>query len=175
LIEQSRHGWTSLVILLPLIGGAVAFAAFLGYERRAVELMLKLDLFGGRNFVVGNAETLVMYVGLVIFFFFFVIFLQQVAGYSALCSGLTMLPVTLVMFALSRRFGALADRLGPRLFMGAGPVIAAGGILLLLRAGMHTSYPRDLLPALLVFGLGLSITVAPLTATVLADADEHDA
>jgi predicted MFS family arabinose efflux permease len=84
-------------------------------------------------------------------------------------------PVTVVMFALSRRFGALADRLGPRLFMGAGPLIAAAGILLLLRAGRHTSYVGDLLPALLVFSLGLAMTVAPLTATVLADADETDA
>ncbi len=90
-------------------------------------------------------------------------------------SGLTTLPVTLVMFALSRRFGALADRFGPRLFMGAGPLIAAAGILLLLRVGMHPSFVADLLPALLVFALGLSLTVAPLTATVLADADESDA
>src|SRR5207253_4207506 len=104
-----------------------------------------------------------------------VIFLQQVAGYSALKSGLTTLPVTIVMFALSRRAGALADRFGPRLFMGAGPLVAAGGILLLLRAGMHVSYVTDLLPALLVFKLGLSLTVAPLTATVLADAGEKDA
>jgi EmrB/QacA subfamily drug resistance transporter len=175
LIEQPRHGWTSPVILLPLSGGAVAFAAFLGYERRAAEPMLKLDLFAGRNFAVGNAETLAMYAGLAILFFFLVIFLQQVAGYSALRSGLTTLPVTLVMFALSRRFGALADRLGPRLFMSAGPLISAAGILLLLRTGMSTSYVTELLPGLLVFSVGLSLTVAPLTATVLADADESDA
>src|SRR5581483_8863194 len=110
-----------------------------------------------------------------ILFFFLVIFLQQVAGYSALRSGLTTLPVTLVMFALSRSFGALADRYGPRLFMGVGPLLAAGGILLLLRTGMHTSYLGDLLPALLLFGLGLTVTVAPLTAAVLADADGSDA
>jgi predicted MFS family arabinose efflux permease len=116
-----------------------------------------------------------MYASLSILFFFLVIFLQQVAGYSALRSGLTTLPVTMVMFALSRRFGALADRYGPRLFMGAGPLIAAAGILLLLRTGMHTSYVADLLPGLLVFSVGLSMTVAPLTATVLADADENDA
>jgi predicted MFS family arabinose efflux permease len=116
-----------------------------------------------------------MYAGLAILFFFLVIFLQQVAGYTALESGLTTVPVTLIMFALSRRFGALADRYGPRLFMGAGPLIAAAGILLLLRVGMHPSYVTDLLPALVVFALGLSLTVAPLTATVLADADESDA
>jgi len=84
-------------------------------------------------------------------------------------------PVTLVMFALSRRFGALADRYGPRLFMGAGPLVGAAGILLLLRTGLKTSYVSDLLPALLLFAIGLSMTVAPLTATVLAEADEGDA
>ncbi|HEU0246312.1 MAG TPA: MFS transporter, partial [Gaiellaceae bacterium] len=110
-----------------------------------------------------------------ILFFFLVIFLQQVAGYSALESGLATLPVTIVLFALSRRFGALADRHGPRLFMGAGPLLAGAGILLLLRAGMHTSYITDVLPAMLVFGFGLALTVAPLVATVLADAEERDA
>ena len=102
--------------------------------------MLKLELFKRRNFAVGNLETLTMYAGLSILFFFLVIFLQQVAGYTALQSGLTTVPVTVVMFALSRRFGALADRYGPRLFMGAGPLVAAAGILLLLRTGSHVSY-----------------------------------
>jgi EmrB/QacA subfamily drug resistance transporter len=175
LIEQPSHGWASPVILGPLIAGAVAFAAFVAYERRAAEPMLKLELFARRNFAVGNLETLGVYAGLAILFFFLVIYLQQVAGYSALESGLTTVPVTIVMFALSRRFGALADRHGPRVFMGAGPLISAGGILLLLRVGMDPSYAGDLLPALLVFALGLSLTVAPLTATVLSDADEHDA
>ncbi len=175
LIEQPRYGWSSPVIFVPLVVGFVALASFLVYERRAEEPMLKLELFSRRNFAIGNLETLAMYGGLAILFFFLVIYLQQVAGYSALESGLTTLPVTLVIFALSRRFGALADRYGPRFFMGAGPLIAAAGILLLLRVGMHPSYIVDLLPALLVFSLGLSLTVAPLTATVLADADESDA
>src|SRR5712691_8761331 len=175
LIEQPRYGWTNPAIYLPLAVGAVALASFLVYERHAAQPMLKLELFARRNFSVGNLETVTMYAGLAILFFFLVIFLQQVAGYSALRSGLTTLPVTLVMFGLSRRFGALADRLGPRLFMGAGPLVAAAGILLFLRVGMHTSYVRDLLPPLLVFSIGLSMTVAPLTATVLADADETDA
>ena len=137
--------------------------------------MLQLELFSRRNFAVGNAETLAMYGGLAILFFFLTIFLQQVAGYTALESGLTIIPVTLVMFALSRRFGGLADRFGPRVFMGAGPIVASCGILLLLRTGLNTDYLTDLLPALLVFALGLSLTVAPLVATVLADADESDA
>jgi predicted MFS family arabinose efflux permease len=175
LIEQPRYGWSSAVISVPLVGGVVAFCSFLVYERRIAEPMLKLELFARRNFAVANLETLTMYAGLSILFFFLVIFLQQVAGYSALRSGLTTIPATVIMFALSRRFGALADRYGPRFFMGAGPLIAAAGILLFLRAGIHTSYVRDLLPGLLVFSLGLSMTVAPLTATVMADANESDA
>jgi predicted MFS family arabinose efflux permease len=116
-----------------------------------------------------------MYAGLSILFFFLTIFLQQVAGYNALQSGLATVPVTVATFALSRRFGALADRLGPRLFMGAGPLVAAAGILPLARMGEHVTYINDLLPGLLVFALGLSMTVAPLTETVLADADASDA
>ncbi|HEY7207351.1 MAG TPA: MFS transporter [Gaiellaceae bacterium] len=175
LIEQPRFGWGSPVIYLPLAGGVGLLAAFLFYERRVPEPMLELALFRRRNFSVGNLETLAMYAGLAILFFFLVIFLQQVAGYSALQAGLSTIPTTLVMFALSRRFGALADRHGPRFFMGGGPLVAAGGILLLLRVGSDVSYLADLLPGLLLFSLGLSMTVAPLTATVLADADESDA
>jgi EmrB/QacA subfamily drug resistance transporter len=175
LIEEPHRSWGSPEILISLIGGIVSFTAFIAYERRASEPMLKLELFTHRNFAVGNVETFSMYAGLAILFFFLTIYLQQVAGYSALRSGLTTLPVTVVMFALSRRMGALADRLGPRLFMGAGPLVAAGGILLLARVGLHVSYLTDLLPGLLIFALGLSMTVSPLTATVLADADESDA
>ena len=175
LIEQPRHGWSSPVIFVPLIGGIGLLAAFLWWERRTPDPMVKLELFGYRNFSVGNAETLAVYGGIAILFFFLVIYLQQVAGYSALRSGLTTVPATLVMFALSRRFGALADRHGPRLFMGLGPLLAAGGILLLLRAGMHPSYLTDILPPLLIFAVGLSATAAPLTAAVLADAPESDA
>lgn len=175
LIEQPHFGWSSPAIFLPLVLGAGALVAFLVYERRTAEPMLRLDLFAQRNFSIGNLETLTMYAGLSALFFFLVIFLQQVAGYSALKAGLATLPSTAVMFLLSRRFGALADRYGPRLFMGLGPLVGACGILLLLRTGTKTSYLTDLLPALVVFGLGLSMTVAPLTATVLADADEGDA
>jgi EmrB/QacA subfamily drug resistance transporter len=175
LIEEPRHGWTSPMILASLLTGVVSFAAFLVYESRAPQPMLKLDLFKRRNFAAGNLETLSMYAGLAILFFFLTIFLQQVAGYTALRSGLATLPITIVMFFLSRRFGALADTIGPRRLMGAGPLVAAAGIFLLLRIGEHVSYAVDLLPALLLFALGLSMTVAPLTATVLADADDSDA
>ena len=175
LIEQPHFGWQSPVILIPLLGGLGSLAAFVAHERRAPEPMLKLELFTHRNFALGNLETFSMYAGLGILFFYLTIYLQQVAGYSALKSGLTTLPVTIVMFALSRRFGALADRFGPRLFMGAGPLIAAAGLLPLARVGQNVSYLTELLPGLLVFALGLSLTVAPLTATVLADADQGDA
>src|SRR6185436_8887052 len=100
LIEQPHYGWASPVIFLPLILVIVSFGAFIAYERRAKEPMLDLELFTHRNFAVGNVETFAMYAGLSILFFFLVIFLQQVAGYSALESGLATVPVTIVMFAL---------------------------------------------------------------------------
>ncbi len=175
LVEEPRHGWSSPEILISLIIGVLALAAFLAYERRTSDPMLELALFRRRNFAAGNLQTLTMYAGLSVLFFFLIIFLQQVAGFRAIAAGMTTLPVTILMFLLSRRFGALADRHGPRFFMAGGPLVAALGILLLLRTGVRTSYIADLLPALILFGLGLSMTVAPLTATVLADADERDA
>jgi EmrB/QacA subfamily drug resistance transporter len=175
LIEQPHRGWGSPLIVGPLVAGVVLFAAFIGYERHTTQPMVKLELFASRNFTAANIETLVMYAGLSILLFFLVIFLQQVAGYSALRSGLTTVPVTVVMFVLSSRVGALATRLGPRMFMAGGPLVAAAGVLWLLRAGIHTSYLGVVFPSLVVFGLGLSITVAPLTTTVLAEADDTDA
>ncbi len=175
LIEQPRLGWGSPGVLAPLLAGLALLGLFVARERRTRDPMLPLGLFARRNFSVGNAETLVMYGGLAVLFFFLTLFLQQVAGYTPLQSGLATLPVTIVMFLLSRRFGMLADRYGPRLFMGAGPLIAAAGLLLLQRAGASVSYLGVLLPALLVFSLGLSMTVAPLTAAVLAGADSGDA
>src|SRR5260370_11631726 len=125
--------------------------------------MLKLNPVARRSLAVGNLETLTMYAGLSILFFFLIIFLQQVAGYSALRSGLTTVPVTVTMFALSRRFGALADRYGPRWFMGAGPLVAAGGILLLPQTRAHTPHFRGLPPAPLLFSPRLSLPAAPPT------------
>jgi EmrB/QacA subfamily drug resistance transporter len=175
LIEQPVYGWSSPAIWGSLTAGVVTFAAFLVYEARASHPMVKLELFRRRNFAMGNLETLTMYAGLAILFFFLFIFLQEVSGYSAVKAGLTTVPSTLIMFFLSSRMGALADRYGPRLFMTAGPLLAAVGILMLLRCGIETSFLVDLLPALVVFSLGLAVLVAPLTAAVLADADESDA
>jgi EmrB/QacA subfamily drug resistance transporter len=176
LIEQPRLGWSDPAVLVPLLAGVALLAAFLLYEwRGARDPMLPLGLFSRRNFSAGNVETLAMYAGLAILFFFLVLFLQQVGGYTPLQSGFATLPVTLVMFALSRRFGALADRHGPRLFMGAGPLVAAAGLLLFQRVGTTVDYAGDVLPALLVFALGLSMTVAPLTAAVLAGAERAQA
>jgi EmrB/QacA subfamily drug resistance transporter len=175
LIEQPRFGWGSPAILVSLVVGSAALASFVAYERRASHPMLRLDLFERRNFAIANLQTLTIYAGLSVLFFFLFLFLQQVAGYSALRAGLTTIPTTLTMFVLSRRIGRLADRYGPRLFLSGGPLLAAGGTLLFLRVGADASYLYDLLPALVLFSLGLAITVAPLTATVLADADETDA
>jgi EmrB/QacA subfamily drug resistance transporter len=174
LIEQPRLGWSSLVVG-SLIGGVVLLAAFLVYESRTKDPMLRLDLFKSRNFAVGNVETLVLYGGMSALFFFLVLYLQQVARYTPLQSGLALLPESFVMFALSSRFGALADRLGPRLFMGVGPLIAGAGMLMLLTVGVHVSYLTSVLPAILVFSLGLSMTVAPLTAAILAGVHESEA
>jgi MFS family permease len=175
LIEQPLRGWGSPLIVGSIALGAVLFASFLVWESRTERPMLPLELFRRHNFAIGNFETFAMYGGLGVLFFLLVLFLQQVAGYSATEAGLTTVPVTLVMFALSTRFGMLADRHGPRFFMGVGPLVTAAGLALFLRVDQDVDYLTDLLPGLLVFALGLSMTVAPLTATVLADADERNA
>jgi EmrB/QacA subfamily drug resistance transporter len=175
LIRQPSVGWGAPEVLVSLLAGVALFAAFLVRESRTEHPMLPLGLFRRRNFAFGNLETLAMYGGLGAVLFFLVLFLQQVAGYDALQAGLATLPTTVVMFFLSRRAGRLADRYGPRWFMGFGPLVAAGGLLLMQRIDAHPDYLTDVFPALLIFSLGLAATVAPLTATVLADADEHNA
>jgi EmrB/QacA subfamily drug resistance transporter len=175
LIEQPLRGWGDPAVALPLAIGALLFAGFLVWEARSAHPMLPLGLFRRRNFAIGNVETFSMYAGLGLLFFFLVLFLQQVAGWSALAAGTASLPVTVVMFLFSTRFGMLADRHGPRFFMGVGPLVAALGLAWFLRLDADVDYLTDLLPGLLVFALGLSMTVAPLTATVLADADERNA
>lgn len=175
LIEQPRLGWSNAAVLAPLLCGVGLLTAFVRHEARGEHPMLPLGLFARRNFAVGNVQTLAMYAGLSVLTFFLVLYLQQVAGYTPLQSGLATLPITLVMFVLSRRFGALADRYGPRLFMGLGPIVAGSGLLLLLRVGVRVSYLGEVLPALVVFSLGLAMTVAPLTSTVLAGVQERQA
>jgi EmrB/QacA subfamily drug resistance transporter len=175
LIEQPRLGWGDPVVWGAGVAGLALFALFVLWEARHPHPMLPLGLFRRRNFAAGNLETLAMYAGLGVVFFLLVLYLQQVAGYDALQAGLAGTPTSIVMFLLSRRFGALADKYGPRPFMGIGPLVAAAGLVLLSRLPPDLDYATDVLPALLIFSLGLSATVAPLTATVLAGADEHNA
>jgi len=175
LIRQPVVGWTSPEVWGPGIGGLLLLGAFVEHERRTPAPMLPLGLFRRRNFAIGNVQTFTMYGGLGITFFLLVLFLQEVAGYTALESGFALLPSTIVMFLLSKRMGRLADRYGPRPFMGLGPLTAAVGLGLMTTLGAHVDYFRDLFPPLLVFSLGLAATVAPLTAAVLSDAEESNA
>lgn len=175
LIEQPRLGFASAAVLGPGLAGIAALGGFLAHEARAPAPMLTLSLFSRRNFAAGNAETFVIYGGLGTVLFFLGLFLQQVAGYSPLRAGLATVPTTVVMFALSRRIGALATRLGPRRFMAGGPLLMAIGVALMLGLGPHVNYLTDLLPALVIFALGLSVTVAPLTAAVLTGVEEEHA
>jgi hypothetical protein len=137
--------------------------------------MLPLPLFRVRNFAVANAATLTTYAGLIGSSFFLTLYLQQVGGYSPLAAGFASVPISLLLFFLSPRFGAFTARVGPRLPMAAGPIVGGLGLLMLLRVGVDPSYATEVLPALVVFGLGLAATVAPLTTTVLNAVDEHNA
>jgi EmrB/QacA subfamily drug resistance transporter len=167
LIEQPIYGWSSARVAVPLIGGIVLFAAFIGWEWRTPAPMMPLRMFANRNFTIGNLTTLLLYSGLGVATFFLVVFIQQVGGYTPIEAGLALLPITVVVLSLSRRFGALADRFGPHAFMAGGPIVAGVGLLLLSRTGANADYPGTIFPGVLVFGLGLAATVAPLTATVL--------
>ena len=175
LIEGARLGWTSPLILTSIIGGAVLLVAFVLYQRRAADPMLPLRLFSARNFAWGNLATTAIYGALSLGGFVLTLFLQQVAGYSATWSGVAQLPTTIAMITLSAWFGTLAGRYGPRLFMTVGPIIAGIGFLLMLSIDETADYLTQVLPGQLVFGLGLSITVAPLTAAILGAVPTHDA
>lgn len=167
LIEQSHYGWSSPLIYGPLIAGLVAAVLFVWYERRAKHPMLPLDLFSVGNFTVGNLATTAIYGALSVAVFLITVFLQQIAHFSAVEAGLSLLPVTLIMFFLSSRFGAWSGKIGPRLFMTCGPIIAAIGFLLMLRISVPVDYLTEVLPGVIVFGLGLAMTVAPLTSAIL--------
>jgi predicted MFS family arabinose efflux permease len=176
LVRQPELGWGDPMVSVPILAGVVLFAAFLAWERRAPDPMLPLGLFRRGNFAWGNVETFAMYGGLGVMFFLLTLFLIQVGGYSAFEAGLAGLPTTVVMFLLSRRFGALADRYGPRAFMGFGPLVAAAGVLVMIMLiDGDPAYWSEVFPGLLVFSVGLTATVSPLTAAILADADEHNA
>lgn len=173
LIEQPAHGWGDPLVWATFAVGLLCFAAFVLREARARHPMLDLGLFRIRNFAVANLTTLAAYAGLIGGLFFVGLFLQQVAGYSPLEAGLATTPISLILFVLSPRWGRLASATGPRLPMTAGPIVGGIGLLLLLRVKASADYAADVLPAILVFGLGLSATVAPLTATVLDSVEER--
>jgi MFS family permease len=132
-------------------------------------------LFRQRNFSVTNVETLAVYGGLSAWGFFLTIFLQQISGYSAFRAGLATVPVTIGLFLLSRLAGRGSARVGPRVFMAVGPMIAGGSTVALARMPVHFNYWIDLLPPLIGFAVGLGLTVAPLTTTVLSEAGPGDA
>ncbi|WP_114423676.1 MFS transporter [Nocardioides houyundeii] len=167
--------WGSTEAAWAGVVGAVAVVAFLAREHRTAEPMVPLGLFGDRTFSAANAMTFLVYAALGAVLFFLVIQLQTVSGYGALQAGLATLPITVCMLFLAARGGALGARIGPRIPMTVGPLVMAGGSLLLLGAGEDLNYWTQVLPGLVVFGLGLSLMVAPLTATVLAAAPDDSA
>jgi EmrB/QacA subfamily drug resistance transporter len=174
-IEQPHLGWSDPLVPGGIAGGVALLVAFVAYELRTPMPMLPLRLFRLRNFSVTNVETLSVYGALSGLSVFLTLFLIEFSGYSAFRAGVSLLPITVVMFFLSPRTGKLSMQYGPRLFMALGPVIAGAGVLAYARLPAHLNYWVDLLPALLVFAVGLSLTVAPLTTTVLADANPGDA
>lgn len=167
LIEQGNYGWGSPLIFLPFAIGIVALVAFVLWERRATMPMLPLEIFRTRNFAWGNVATVLIYGALSIGSFIVVVFLIQVAGYPATVAALAFLPVSLGNIFLSGLFGSLSGKYGPRLFMTAGPIIAGVGYLLFLTMGENVDYWWNVLPGVLLFAVGLSVTVAPLTAAIL--------
>lgn len=161
-------------VLVAAAAGLLAAALFVAVERRVATPMLPFSVFRSVQFSAANAVTFVVYGGFGALFFLLVIQLQVVGGYTALAAGVATLPITVVMLLLSARSGALAARIGPRRQMAAGPVVCAVGALMMLRVGADAAYLTEVLPAVLVFGLGLAIMVSPLTATALAAAPaEH--
>jgi len=175
LIEQGNYGWGSPIISLTMALGIVAFIAFLWRERAAKQPMVPLALFTVRNFAWGNLTTTFVYGAISLGGFLLVVFLQQVAGYPATLAGLATLPVTIISILLSSRIGALAGRCGPRVFMSVGPLIAAVGFILYAFSGAHPYYWTQILPGVILFGFGMTITVAPLTSAILGAIDERQA
>ncbi|CAN5821184.1 MFS transporter [soil metagenome] len=162
----------SPVVVTTAVAGVAALAGFVLVERRGPHPLIPPRIFRSRQFTAANVVTFLMYGGMSAVFFLLVVHLQQVAGFSPTASGTALIPITAIMLLLSARAGALAQRIGPRLPMSLGPLIIASGMMLMTRIGAGASYFGDVLPAAVVFGLGLALTVAPLTATVLAAAED---
>ncbi|WBB78803.1 MFS transporter [Micromonospora sp. WMMD882] len=174
LIDAPARGVGSLPVLASALVGALAAVAFVLVERRRGEsAMLPTGLFRSRLFSALNVFTVVVYAALGGFTFFLAVYLQNAVGWSALMTGLATLPLTVLLLVGSARAGALAARIGPRLPLTVGPVVAAAGLLLLRRVGPGASYWVDVLPGVTLFGLGLTLVVAPLTASVLAAVDDR--
>ncbi|MDT5176464.1 MAG: hypothetical protein QOJ95_662 [Mycobacterium sp.] len=171
LIEQQRLGATHPAVVAAFVLGVACLAAFPWWERRAANPIMPLLLFTARNFAVGNLATVFLYAAVSLGMLIVALFLQETAGMSASQAGLATLPLPVLSFFLARPFGTLAGRTGPRVYMAVGPVIAAAGFLLLTTARAPFDFWTQMLPGLTVFGVGLSVTVSPLTAAVLAAVD----
>ncbi|MEU6560334.1 MFS transporter [Nocardia nova] len=176
-----EHG-SRVAVVVTAVAGVAAGIGFVAVERRRSARrgagpppMLPVEIFASRQFSAINAVTFVMYGAMGVVFFLLVLTLQVVAGFGPMAAGTAMLPSTVLMLLFSAWSGGLAQRIGPRLPITAGVVLAAGGMLLMTRIGPDATYLTDVLPAALVFGAGLTLAVAPLTATVLATADERHA
>jgi EmrB/QacA subfamily drug resistance transporter len=175
LTAWSAHAGGGVVVVGALVVGVGGLGAFVVNEARSPHPMLPLTLFRSKAFTAVNVVTGAVYAALAGVFFFVVINLQVVAHFSPLAAGISLLPVTVAMLLLSARAGALSSRIGPRLPMTVGPLVCALGLVLLSRIGPGASYLVGVLPAVVVLGLGLSLTVAPLTATALAAAQDENA
>ncbi|MEP6873824.1 MAG: MFS transporter [Burkholderiales bacterium] len=167
LIEAPRRGWASASVVVSALAGVAATALFVVVEARARAPMLPLGLLRNRNFAGANLLTLLLYAALGGGLFFFPLNLVQVQGYGATAAGAAMLPFIAIMFALSSWAGGLVDRFGPRIPLVAGPVIAAAGFALFALPGVNVNYWITFFPAVCVLGLGMTVTVAPLTTTVM--------